>query len=237
MVLELIKLLNKNKNNLQLLYNNQDKKCIDCDLPMLIHSGNYYMCEVCGKVIDDLIYDNYIDPEDIRVKQPYKQFNYFKYKLIKLQGTELEKIPEWVIETLKNQQYDTIQELHVLMKQLKMNKYFKNIISIDAHVKGTPCHYLGNDLFNNVLDNFRTIQISYYKLIDKNRQLFNYNYLLFKIMCMYGRYDIAKNVIFISKNKTTIKRYDEIFRFICIDNDWVFETIDKQMKIIKELNI
>lgn len=223
---------------LEILYTDEYEKCIYCNIEYK-ENNNYFYCDNCGIVSNLLINDEYIEPQERITKYPYKQKEHFKYKLMKLQGNDNEIIPDYVINTLKKYKndYNTIHELQQIMKKYKYREYFKNIIIIDYKIKGKLIHNLDTNLFNNLMDSFNDIQKAYYKFINRNKQLFNYNYIIFKLCFLYNRIDIARNIFFIRKYDATIKRYDNIWEFICNENGYPFEDTKTQIKKCLQYNI
>lgn len=220
---------------LKLIYNEFNPEiCVECNCDRFV-IDNYYICYSCGDSYSGLIIDYNIDPRDIIKRHPYKQKEHFRYKLMKLQGNDNQKIPPEIINTLRSYKYDNIQELQAIMKKLKYREFFKNIILIDYFVRGKLCHDLDNKLYDMIMGEFDSIQESYYEIIDIKRQLFNYNYILFKLLFLFDRIDIAKNVFFIRKYDTTIKKYDDIWHYICSRNNYIYESTHDQLKKLSSL--
>lgn len=233
--MNLIDLYTNNKNIIapKIIYNdNIDNYCKECCIEKQL-IDNYYSCYICGDTTESIIVDNYVDPQERITRYPYKQKEHFRYKLMKLQGTDNQLIPQSIIDVLKGYSYDTIQELQSIMKKLKYREYFKNIIIIDYRIKGVMRHDLSTALFNKVLREFDYIQKYYYEIIDKKRQMFNYNYILFKLMILFNRPDIARNVFFIHKYDSTVKKYDEIWKYICQRSNYRYVSTRNQLAEIK----
>ena len=211
----ILDIFNKTINSPTVLHNELNNEwCNRCDCERY-PNDNYYICMNCGEAVDSLVFDNYIDPRDIIRRYPYKQVNHFRYKLLKLAGNDNQPIPDHVINKLKSIEYETIHQLHDIMKQNKFNEYFKNIILIDYKIKHKLCHDIDTTTFYNFIEEFRRIQAAFYDIPGNPVQMINYNYLIFKLCMLYNRPDIAKNIFFICKYNNTIQKYDNIWYGIC----------------------
>lgn len=212
-----------------LIYNSQLYKCCEEDMSIV---DNYYVCYNCASVFEAVINDNYIPSKDIKQKNPYIQKNHFRNKLLKLQGVDNTYIPNEVYEKLSKYEYNTINELQIILKSLKLSIYVKNIIIIDYNIKKRLIHDLNNKIIDKMLIMFDKIHNSYYEIVNKNRQLFNYNYLIFKLLMLFGCYDIAQNVFFFKKSNNTIQKYDEIWEYICEKNNYIYSSTNNDLKKI-----
>lgn len=200
---------------LKLVYNNKlNEYCYSCKEERIIINSSY-ICMLCGDTIDCIINDNYIDPQNIIKKYPYKQVDHFKYKLMKLQGNDNQKIPDEIINKLKLEKYSSIYELHYIMKRYGYKDYFQNIILIDYLINGRLIHNIDSELFNTLIYEFTQVQEAFYSIKGGPKQMINYNYLIFKLCNIYSRQDVSKNIFFICKYNNTIKKYDSIWYKIC----------------------
>lgn len=218
---------------LELIYNFELNYCNICD-NKLYENDIYNICNECGFTKTILKFDDKnVFSENHKQIYPYKQINHYKYKLLKIQCNDNENIPDYVINELKKHKYDTIFELHYIMKKLKFSKYYKNIILIDYKIKGKLRYDFDNQLFYKIFNDFEILQNAFYN--DKiNNQMINYNFLIFKQLMLYKRYDIATNVFFIHKYPKTIKKYDAIWLNICNKLNWEFSSTNNDFSILKD---
>lgn len=225
---------NTNKN--EILINKKvidDDYCNDCDVECYL-IDNYYVCSMCGVCKETLVFSDYIDPQDIKKHYPYKQTCHFRYKLLKLAGIDKDTIPQSIIDTLKKHDYETIEELHYLMKRYKYRLFYKNIIMIDCRIKGRFIHNIDNALHHQLLQDFYQIQETYYKIFHRNKQMMNYNFIIFKLCLIYGRKDIAKNAFFIIKYEKTIKNYDKTWKLICDNSNIEYRDTIEELNQLKD---
>ena len=225
---------NTNKKELILIRKDiTDDICKYCGIECYL-MDSYYLCPECGICTDTIVISDFIDPMDIKKHYPYKQTCHFRYKLLKLQGIDKDTIPQSLIDTLKKHKYETIVELHYIMKKYKMRLFYKNIIYIDYLIKGRFIHSINSELHYLLLQNFYEIQETYYKIFRKGKQMINYNFIIFKLCMLYGRQDIAKNAFFIIKYEKTITNYDSIWKKICENSSIKYRDTMSELELINK---
>jgi hypothetical protein len=223
----LTKFSNSYTNKIEL---NPNIEFICCDTELII-LNSHYTCRICG-LTKDRIFS--ADAEYIPSKYTYTRLNHLKFKLNKLNGRDNDKIPDNVINQIKEHEFYDIYQLRKVMKKLKFGFYYKNIHYIWSKIKGYPLFVMSREFEDKINIQFREIIEKYFDCEERRIQFINYNYFIFKLCFLNNKPEIAQHIPFISTHKKTISSYDETFKKICEKLNWTFVDTPTQLKLIKD---
>ena len=171
-----------------------EPKCPECnDVMITVEYQGRRICENCG--IEESIINNkepgtYTDDTCIPNTFIYKRSNHFRDWLSQLQARESTCIPAEVIILLKKELKKlritktseiTYEKVRILLKKLKLNKYYENISSIIQIITKTPVEQMPNELQNRLCIMFEEIQEPFKIHCPSERKNFlSYAYCLYK---------------------------------------------------------
>lgn len=120
------------------------KLCNKCNVEKILYTSNgLYTCPSCGDA------EYVIIDEDNQIKDfsAYKKINHFKTWLNKIQAKEPIEIPDNYLDQIRESLADkgytdntkiSVSILKDVLKKLKMNKYYNNVVYIHNKITGIP---------------------------------------------------------------------------------------------------
>jgi hypothetical protein len=204
--------------------------CNNCSIPKLNVQDSSYVCTQCGETEYLITYQaDYNDIPLLKKYTPYHKISYLKERFKQFQSTELAKVPDNVIVLIQtemdkikmNQHKCTIKEIHFIMKNIKLHKYYENIQQIYCNITGKRALYIPQQTEQQINQMFKQIEPIYKKLCPKRCKFLSYSYVLNKLFNIINMPDIAKcfNLL---KSKKHLREHDNIFKEICIELNWKF---------------
>jgi len=159
----------------------------------------------------------------------YKRINHFREILAQFQAKETTRIPDEVIDNIRNQikkERITLEQLtnsktKDILKNLGYNKYYEHIPFIKDKL-GIKPPVMSPELEERLCGLFYDIQRPYAKHCPDGRVNFlNYYYVLYKMCELLGE---TQFLPYFPMLKDRVKRIeqDEIWRKICEESDWEF---------------
>ena len=237
-----IKILNKYLSIVDNVLINQDENsdddnyfCSKCHQEKFVLPNEAILiCKNCGEM-------NYIllDSDKPSYKDPPKEISYFAYKrinhfnewLAQFQAKESTDIPELVYdqilmeikkERIENMANLKAQKLRVLLKKLKLNKYYEHVPHIMNRLNGIPAPVMTRETEELLRSMFREIQNPFMKYCPKDRKNFlSYSYVLHKFVQLLNMDEFL--VCFpLLKSREKLHQQDIIWKQICDDLNWEF---------------
>lgn len=192
------------------------------------------ICKNCGEISYILL-----DSEKPSYKDPPKEISYFAYKrinhfnewLAQFQAKESTDIPESVYDQIlmeiKKERIENManlkpQKLRILLKKLKLNKYYEHVPHIMNRLNGIPAPVMTRDTEEILRSMFREIQNPFIKYCPKDRKNFlSYSYVLHKFVQLLNMDEFL--VCFpLLKSREKLHQQDIIWKQICDDLNWEF---------------
>ena len=200
------------------------EKCKDCN--------EYYdsvegcdVCPSCGKCVQALHLPetlSYKELQDVEYKQ---RFSYVKEShlsewLDRFQSRENKATPIEVLDIIKNELakeriYDyselTEEKIKRILKSLKLNEYYDNIITIINRLSNRPAFVLTPEIDLKIKQMFSQIQYPFQLYKPKNRKNFlSYSYFLNKFFLILKLPEFAQYFRLL-KSDDKLRQQDEIF--------------------------
>ena len=208
-----------------------DPMNIDCDncntTRLYIPEEGRYVCTSCGET--EYILTNlatYSDKPYFKKFIPYIKINYLKERLKHIQSKEAKTIPESIILLIKanlSSEQCTIKQIRNIMKQHKLQKYYKNMHQIYCAVTGSQPIRISQKTEQQIIHMFKQIEPIYIKLCPNRGKFLKYSYVLNKLFHILNMSDVASHFPLL-KNKRQLSQHDSIFRQICEQLHWEFPT-------------
>lgn len=235
-----IKILNKYLNIVDNVYieeqfEKEPEICETCGLDKYIIPGDASLiCKHCGDVEFILI-----DSDKPSYKDPPKEISYFAYKrinhfnewLAQFQAKETTDIPDKVYDQIlleiKKERIENMAELkttklRVILKKLKLNKYYEHVPHIINRLNGIPAPVMTRDTEEKLRSMFKEIQTPFMKYCPKDRKNFlSYSYVLHKFVQLLNLDEFL--ICFpLLKSREKLHQQDLIWKKICYDLQWEF---------------
>ena len=144
-------------------------------------------CINCGMVdaeYQKFSINHYKNNLTVRYYQPYKRIIYLKQKLNLLScRTYYPDIPKirYFIEKNKGKKFKSLKKLLTIMKNAKLNKYYKFIYSIYFSITNQKLIDISNFEMNDIIKSFLKLEKKFIKLnIRKN--IFSYNVIIYLLL-------------------------------------------------------
>lgn len=217
-------------------------KCYDRDIRVNVREGSK-ICANCGLVCgqtsnDDTLsstsYNQSYEVMNMNGRRPqtiprkyslssYKRCNHFKEYLRRIQGIEQVSITHQEINLIReevNKRGININEkidrhlVRVILKSLKLQKYYNHIYHIIKVLTGKPLVTLTRSHCETLLRMFIKIQEPYGEYSNGRANMMSYYYVVKKLCEILGWHDISESLPFL-KNSQKILEQDRIWKKIC----------------------
>ena len=219
-------------NNIKII---DDTLCEKCKNELTIdHIQGISVCISCGEQNNILI-----DSEKPNYKEPTYESNYFAYKRInhfnewlsQFQAKESTDIPGEIIEKimleLKKERIVNVanisnNKIRMILKKLKLNKFYEHIPYIINKINGKPPPNISKQIEEKLRYMFKEIQTPFQKHCPKHRKNFlSYSYVIHKFIQLLG---INEFLVYFPLLKSREKLYqqDKIWKNICKELNWKF---------------
>lgn len=208
--------------------NNDCKNCGTSFLDIQKHNGSY-VCHKCGlcqdeKILDEPSYKDEIEMQTVGVYS-YKRQNHFSEWLAQYQGLESTPIQQSLLDKihseLQRQKLDVQKldkdKMRVILKKLKLSKYYEHIPSILCRITGKSPPKMSGALEEKLRLMFAEIQEPFNRHCPPSRKNFlSYSYVLYKFCELLGEDEFMENFSLL-KSKEKLKACDDIWKNICRD--------------------
>lgn len=209
-------------------------KCEKCGIEKILnHTEGTYVCKKCGEIENIIIESeipNYKETGNEKPAYPYKRINHLIECLNQLQAKETTDIPDEVYECIKQELKKrkindvsnlSVTILRIILKKLKLNKYYEHVSHIKSKITGTQAPMLGkNEAL--IIQMFKMTQEPFEKYRPKERKNYiHYGYLLRKILQLLGLTDLMEYYPLL-KSRDKLRILDKIWEKICHDLGWTY---------------
>lgn len=212
--------------------------CALCDRKLLVHqSESILVCDRCGYYTplfdyssQNLSYDQ-TQSIDTSSSGTYKRINHFNDSLSLLQAKESSKIPDAIIEEIRDQlkkeriDPETVkaEKIKSILKMKRRSKYYDNVSQIMATLthNSTVVH-IPPDVEERLRNMFDAIQEPFDRHKPESRtNFFSYNYVFYKFCELLGENELMKHFPLL-KSREKLYEQDQIWKHICADLHWEF---------------
>ena len=211
------------------------EKCLDSNV-VYFHETSDLVCDNCGFVVACLVSEEltYREEQEISEKvinYSYKRENHFNEWLAQFQAQETTTIPKEVIEQLRSElkkmkikslEDITHTKVRILLKKLKLNKYYEHVSYITNILNGIKPPHMPQELEERLRIMFKDIQKPFDHHCPSERKNFlSYSYVLYKFCELLGE-DIYLQYFPLLKSKEKLYQQDVIWKKICFDLRWEY---------------
>lgn len=209
------------------------KFCGSTNVVTMVNDG-YCFCSECH-AMENMI----VDHDKPSYKDPPKEITYFSYKRInhlnewlnQIQGKETTEIPEEIYDKIlleiKKQRITNMAQLSytqvkLILKQLKVHKYYEHIPHIINRLNGLPMPNFSPELEEKLRSMFKHIQTPFLKHSPASRKNFlSYSYCLNKFLQLLEKDEYLKYFP-VLKSRDKLSAQDSIWSKICKDVGWQY---------------
>jgi ribosomal protein S27AE len=231
-------LIDVEKKNLDRTIEKDVDECPTCLTSNIIHfhDTSDLVCDRCGMIIrilisEELTYKEEQETSEKIINYSYKRDNHFNEWLSQFQAQEMTSIPTEVIEQLRTEfrkmKIKTVTEItharvRLLLKKLKLNKYYEHVPYITNILSGIKPPKMTQALEERLRLMFRDIQKPFDNNCPSERKNFlSYSYVLYKF-CEILSEDSYLKYFPLLKSKEKLHQQDLIWKKICHDLQWEF---------------
>jgi hypothetical protein len=190
------------------------------------------MCYECGIFFDKPVFEVHdLHNYNVHQKRDYKKLDHFKEVLNQFQGKEMREIPEEVIQCVRENLPDSLENVsdltginltRIILRKSKLSKYNENANMIWSMVSGRQPPYIKKLVEDKLLRYFKAIAQVYEPLKGLKRNSFmNYYYVLYKLLHVMKEYELLPYVPLL-KTKQRIREHDRMWYRICLELDWTY---------------
>tara|TARA_B110000503_G_scaffold142751_1_gene240725 strand:- start:3379 stop:4323 length:945 start_codon:yes stop_codon:yes gene_type:complete len=209
--------------------------CPDSNL-IHFHDTSDLVCDTCGVIIakllgEELTYREEQETSEKIVNYSYKRENHFNEWLSQFQAQEMTNIPIEVIDQLRGElkkmkikklEDITHTKIRVLLKKLRLNKYYEHVPYITNILNGIKPPNMPQELEEYLRIMFKDIQRPFDDNCPTERKNFlSYSYVLYKFCELLGE-DEYLQYFPLLKSKEKLYQQDVIWKKICRDLRWEF---------------
>ena len=194
------------------------------------------VCDNCGMILatlisEELTYREEQETSEKIVNYSYKRENHFNEWLSQFQAQETTTIPPEVIEQLRNELKKikvkildeiTHARVRILLKKLKLNKYYEHVPYITNIISGVKPPSMPQELEERLRIMFKDIQKPFDDNCPSERKNFlSYSYVLYKF-CELLSEDKYLKYFPLLKSKEKLYQQDVIWKKICEVLNWEY---------------
>lgn len=212
--------------------------CSVCPDSNVVYFGDTseLVCDNCGLIIaslisEELTYREEQETSEKIVNYSYKRENHFNEWMSQFQAQEMTTIPQEVIDQLraelkklkiKSLEEITRKRVRLLLKKLKLNKYYEHVPYITNILSGVKPPRMPPELEERLRIMFKDIQAPFDKHCPKERKNFlSYSYVLYKF-CELLSEDQYLEYFPLLKSKEKLYQQDVIWKNICNELHWEY---------------
>jgi len=209
--------------------------CSSCHIEKhFYHQEAIYICHQCGNTESILVDTNrpsYKEPPRELNFYSYKRINHFNEWLAQFQAKETTDIPDEVYnklllemkkERITNMASLTPSKMKVILKKLKLNKYYEHIPHIINNLNSIPPPIMTRETEETLRNMFKQIQAPFMKYCPNDRNNFlSYSYVLHKF-CQLLNLDEFLICFSLLKSREKLHKHDQIWEKICQELGWQF---------------
>jgi hypothetical protein len=181
---------------------------------------SYRTCKTCGRCQEEFIY--IIQTESIRKNKRvlYKRVSYFKHLMYLYSCNKLSNSPKYnnVLSVLKNEDFDSIQDLRAIMKKHKFNKFYPCIYLLYRDIKKERLITLSRSQIDQLINLFVKVERYFQKNNKIRKAMYSYN-LLINRMLYHLKYAFYEYVPVPISNLKMVQKIDEILLCIYYNNE------------------
>lgn len=224
----------KYNDKIPTIYMTVGDTCKHCPNGKMCKFQAQMVCDGCGNAVnfidsssDSLAYNDEVEYSNFS----YRRIAHFTEWLSNFQARENTKIPDSVMHEimlkLKERKVDNVDSItprlvRTILKELKLNKYYDNIVMISCRLSGKTPPRLTPREEDTLKRMFLMIQDSFEKHCPTNRKNFlSYSYCIYKFCQLLGL-DRYLDYFSLLKSKQKLANQDAIFEKICRDLNWKF---------------
>jgi hypothetical protein len=200
----------------------------------IIQSEGEVVCTWCGSgenIIIDSDKPNYKDMSQDNAHYCYKRINHFNEYLSQVQAKESTDIPQDVYDSIlleiKKRRIDNLatltkDKLRVILKKLKLNKFYEHIPYIINKINGLPAPKMSREMENKLRTMFKEMQGPFMVYCPSYRKNFlSYSYVLHKMCQLLGK-DEFLPCFPLLKSREKLHLQDVLWKKICKKLLWQF---------------
>tara|TARA_Y100000389_G_C17447850_1_gene512736 strand:+ start:1160 stop:2341 length:1182 start_codon:yes stop_codon:yes gene_type:complete len=210
--------------------------CTECNSELtLIQSESIIECISCGHILNIIV-----DTEKTSYKEPPKESCYYSYRrsnhfnewIAQFQGKETTQIPRQVllqvVSEIKKERIQDLstlsnQKVRMILKKLRMNKYYEHIPYIINLLNNRPPPIITRSTEEILRLMFQKIQGPFIEFCPKKRKNFlSYSYVLNKFVGLLGL-DHLQPLFPLLKSREKLHCQDAIWKKICESLGWEFQ--------------
>lgn len=220
--------------NFEIEYNSNILLCYNCNSSSLVNDNNHIICRDCAVIQPTLIFESWKFQIGQNFTPMYSRGGHWKKILRSVQGEMVACVKPEIIDILKKEKFNSVQDLKKIMIKHKMKKYYLSIYWIYRQLTGINLIHFEKRTYIKLIYMFQDISRTFNDLELKGRVNFlQYHYVLIKCLRLIGKTKPIKH-LFSMKDKTKIKYSESVFKQICDKLNWNFiaEVPKKKYKLV-----
>jgi len=208
-------------------------RCTEDVKLLLCTSRSIMTCPQCGYAI------TYLDAtstttsfdEVIEYSQySYKRVNHMSMWITLLQGKEVHRVPDEIMNAVMDDLYDrkkfrdvkqiTQQCVRESLRRLRLRKAYDHVAQVTARLSGVRPKRIPPETEKQLKNMFLKMQPAFLRHAPKTRTNFlSYGYVLYRCFQILGLHDMLDGITLL-KGRSKLEANDAIFRLICKDLNW-----------------
>ena len=191
------------------LEENENK--MEIEKPVCLHDyimDRVLVCCKCGEINSDILYSEIIESKNKKNLHVYHRKSYFLTRLYLMNRTMQCNREEYnrILEILKEEEFESIKQLRIIMKWLKFSRYYKYIYSIFYDLKGINLFQFDVDKINSMTQTFLQIKRNFKKRYPQKKNLFNYHLLIYYVFQIH-EIDCDYDSVIFPQNKQRLSHF------------------------------
>ena len=188
-------------------------------------------CLTAERVLLEIDKPSYKEPPSEVTYYQYRRGNHYNEWINQIQGKEYTDIPNDVIDTIlvelnkqkiTNMALLTPKRVKLILRKLKLNKYYEHVAYIIFKLSGVPPPRLGEDTEEKLRQMFEAVQVPFLKHAPKGRQNFlSYAYVIRKFLEMLGKIEFLEYFP-LQKSREKVWNCETTWKKICEELNWPF---------------
>lgn len=188
--------------------------CKNCKSTDIRQTTDYFVCFSCGTCQDKIIFEKWIYKFGLNYITIYSRFNHWKKILRSVQSEQVAFVPNTIIRKLRNEKFNTIQELKIIMIKHKMKRYYLSIYWIYNQLKNKILIEFDKITKWKLLTLFQEISSTFNELdLGERKNFLHYHFVLIKILRWIGETKSIKH-LFSMKDTKKIKYSEDVIKKI-----------------------